>query len=526
MLLQRTARLASSIPAAAATPRRFWVAALGLAAGLAAGAVGHAADAEPRPDGLHVGWATGDITPDQPVGLQGQHRQRIAEQVRDPLTCTALAIESIRDRRPETQAVMVSCDLISIGPDLVDAVAAHADAMRRRAPGLDPAMIVLNATHTHTAPRVEGLKDDLPPGVMTRTQYREFAAARIADAVVTAWNGREPRAVSWALGHATVARNRRVVSFDSATGRPKPNATQMYGKTATPEFDCIEGPADTGLALVFLWKPDGGLAGLVVNLPCPSQESEHEMEVSADFWHETRAELRKRLGDDLPVFAQCGAGGDCTSHDVWRSAAEREMLRRRGLSAREEIARRIANAVSDVMPIAREGASATPVVAHAIRTLDLPMRLVTPAERDRCRAEAEQARTPERRAWHLRGVERYDAQQEVLGRGERPSVPIQVHAIRLGDVAFVTNTFELFGDYGVRIQARSPAVLTCVVQLAGRGTAGTYLPTARAVDGGGYSAVIESNVVGPEGGRVLVDESVKVLEELWAEPRLPAAAAR
>jgi hypothetical protein len=94
-------------------------------------------------------------------------------------------------------------------------------------------------------------------------------------------------------------------------------------------------------------------------------------------------------------------------------------------------------------------------------------------------------------------------------------VPIRVNAVRIGDVAIITNPFELFLDYGVRMQARSPATLTCVVQLAGRGTNGTYLPTFRAVEGGGYSAVIESNVVGPEGGRVLVDESVRMLQALW-----------
>jgi hypothetical protein len=77
----------------------------------------------------------------------------------------------------------------------------------------------------------------------------------------------------------------------------------------------------------------------------------------------------------------------------------------------------------------------------------------------------------------------------------------------------------------VRIQARSPATLTCIVQLAGRGTSGTYLPTFRAVEGGGYSAVIQSNVVGPEGGRMLVDESVRMLEGLW-KPRDAARESR
>ena len=78
------------------------------------------------------------------------------------------------------------------------------------------------------------------------------------------------------------------------------------------------------------------------------------------------------------------------------------------------------------------------------------------------------------------------------------------------DVAVTTNPFELYTDYGVRIKARSPAVQTLVVQLTSGCAA--YLPTRRAVQGGGYSARIVDGVVGPEGGDVLVDETVKWFE--------------
>ena len=47
------------------------------------------------------------------------------------------------------------------------------------------------------------------------------------------------------------------------------------------------------------------------------------------------------------------------------------------------------------------------------------------------------------------------------------------------------------------MKARSPAEQTFAIQLAG---SGTYLPTDRAVRGGDYSAIVESNAVGPEGG--------------------------
>jgi hypothetical protein len=62
------------------------------------------------------------------------------------------------------------------------------------------------------------------------------------------------------------------------------------------------------------------------------------------------------------------------------------------------------------------------------------------------------------------------------------------------------------------MKARSPAVQTFVIQLV---CSGGYLPTERAVRGGGYGAVIQSSRVGPEGGQSLVDQTVRAIEELW-----------
>jgi hypothetical protein len=44
---------------------------------------------------------------------------------------------------------------------------------------------------------------------------------------------------------------------------------------------------------------------------------------------------------------------------------------------------------------------------------------------------------------------------------------------------------------------------------------GTYVPTPIAEAGGGYSAVVQSNEVGSEGGQVLTDETVKAIKALW-----------
>ena len=91
---------------------------------------------------------------------------------------------------------------------------------------------------------------------------------------------------------------------------------------------------------------------------------------------------------------------------------------------------------------------------------------------------------------------------------------MELHAIRLGDVAIATNVFELFTEFGIQIKARSRALQTFVIQLAGPGT---YVPTGRAARGGGYSAIAESNLVGPEGGQMLADRTVELMNSLWPE---------
>jgi hypothetical protein len=91
---------------------------------------------------------------------------------------------------------------------------------------------------------------------------------------------------------------------------------------------------------------------------------------------------------------------------------------------------------------------------------------------------------------------------------------MQLHVVRLGDIAVATNDFELFTDFGIQLKARSRALQTFVIQLAGPGT---YVPTASAMRGGGYSAIVESSVVGPEGGQALVDQTVDAINSLWPE---------
>jgi len=229
--------------------------------------------------------------------------------------------------------------------------------------------------------------------------------------------------------------------------------------------------------MLFFWNQDRAPTGIVVNIACTAQETEGLSEVSADFWHDVRAEVRRRFGRDIFILPQCAAAGDASPHLLYRSRAEEIMRQRRGLSSRQEIARRIVDAVENTLPLAKQDIQTSVIFKHTVARVSLPPQ--------------EPAVMPF-----------YTTD---------PIDPIEFHAIRLGDIAIATNPFELYLDYGVRIKARSPAVLTLLVQLSYQHCG--YLPTEKAVKGGGYSA--DKYVVGPKGGQVLVDETVKQLIALW-----------
>ena len=448
---------------------------------------------------LNMGWSTRDFTPDRPAMIQGQRNRRIGHEAMDPLTLTAMAIEG---GTPADAAMIISFDLPFTPPCLWQDV--H-DRLADKLPGLHPDKLVLNSTHTHTATVIEdGYYDDPGGEVMSPTECRHVAADRAAEAAVEAWESRAPRILSRAFGHAVVGHNRLAAYADGHA--------QMYGETNRDDFRCIAGYEDHSLDVLFTWEPDGTLAGLAVAIPCPSQVTEALEVFSADYWHEIRVELRRRLGEKLFVLPICSAAGDQSPHFLVYGRQEQEMRERRGLTERQEIGQRVADAVDRALACTRPEAQDDVPFAHVVKRMALPPRRITRDERDIAQARYDQwvAETGETTSWtpqrQLCVVETFD--------GKRPPepFPVELHILRIGDVALATNPFELFLDYGIEIKARSPAPQTVLAQIAGMGW---YLPSDRAIQSGAYGATPEVSVVGPEGGRILVEETLRMIRELW-----------
>ncbi|MFI5457494.1 MAG: hypothetical protein ACHRXM_18785 [Isosphaerales bacterium] len=280
---------------------------------------------------IFVGGATVSITPERPVALSGQMHTRISRAVESPVTATALVLESRDGEKVLDQAIMVACDLVAIP---ADASAKTRERVKKRLPDFPVNKIILSATHTHTAPVLtEGVYEIPQEGVMQPAEYIEFFADRAAEAVLKAWEARKPGKVSWGLGKAVVAHNRRAVYADDTAA--------MYGRTNQPNFRMIEGYEDHDVDVLFCWDAQDKLLATAINVPCPAQEVEGRSAINADFWHPVRESLRAKYGPDLHVLAWTGAAGDQSPHGMFRQRAEDRMRKLRGLDRLQDIARRI-----------------------------------------------------------------------------------------------------------------------------------------------------------------------------------------
>jgi hypothetical protein len=451
---------------------------------------------------LYVGVATTSITPDQPVALDGHRNLRVSNKVESPVTANVLCLECRDGEKVLDQAVFVSCDIVAIRNGLREVIRAKVKPL---APDFDVNKLVVNATHTHNAPVTEEGRYTLPEkGNMKPAEYVEYMSDKVAAAVAESWKQRQPAKAGWAQGQAVIAQNRRALYAD---GKAK-----MYGNTNAADFRGIEGYEDHNLEMLCFWDQQDRLIATVINVPCPSQEAEGGLSIHADFWHPVREKLRELHGKDLCVLGWAGAGGDQTSRPMYGKAADERMRKLRGITRLEEVARRIVNGWEDAYQCACKDMRQHVVLRHCVEQIELPHRQVTEAEVAEARKEAAKFANDPAQLWNFRWnqgvVERYETQKA----GKELPFTMELHVLRLGDVAIATNEFELYTDYGVRMKARSPAVQTFLIQLTG---SGGYLPSQRAVDGGGYGAVIQSSRVGPEGGQSLVDRTVAVMKTLW-----------
>jgi hypothetical protein len=305
----------------------------------------------------------------------------------------------------------------------------------------------------------------------------------------------------------------------------------MYGACSRKEFLRFEGTVDHSINMLYTWDLEGGLTGILVDVPCPSQVFELHYFVSADYWGYARTAMREKLGNVF-ILPVCGAAGDQNPLDLVRISKDnvRELAAwnaQAGAVFRnfdmaeecENIGDRIAEAVSRGIKRAKKNIETRPVFRHTPIDIELPIRKVSESDYQEAAARVKKITAEFSPQHRMEGkdlvrlfepfgiVERWELQQKTS------TVKFHSTILRISNAAFCSNPFELFVEYSLRIQARSKASHVFVGQLA-NGTTG-YLPTSAAIAGGSYSSKPASTLVGPEGGTILTEKTIEAIDKLW-----------
>lgn len=469
---------------------------------------------------LKIGTASLDVTPPGNLALWGQFEMRVSQTPETPLTANIVALQS-----GETKVTLVSLDLLQLPTPFIQAVR---EAVAKKDSNIPVDSIILNATHTHTSPILSKEQDPLKspeenanapdyPGmpsdgsILSVDDTVNFLADKISDGIVAAWKAPTEGKTTYGLDRNSIGFGRRV-SYADGRG-------QMYGATNTPDFRALEGMDDDDVGTIFFMDATGKLLAIWVNVACPSQVVEHRSAINADYWHVVREKLHARYGESVVVLGACSAAGDLSPRPLVQKAANERMRRLRSVDEMEELARRIDVSVSQTWEAVQKDAYSEPVLCHERRILDLPLLHITREQYESVRAQyehfsrlASDEKTARQAFMGLAWCGSCLARYEALQKDPNATRPVEIHVVRLGDLVVCTNPFELFTEYGVQMKARSRAVQTFVVQLAGHGS---YLATERALAAGHYSAIPQSCVFGPEAGRRLVDETVGVIQEMF-----------
>lgn len=399
---------------------------------------------------LRAGFASIDITPPLGVYLAGHFNTRLANGIHDPLTAQIIVFDLDGCR-----LALIGCDLIGVPAELTALVRAKAQA----AAGVAPEHLMLWATHTHAGPTLnEGGKEPRDE------QYFRVLAEALAGGVCAAADDLREVTVRVGWGsESRLAHNRRY--------RLKDGSIRTNPGVGNPEIRHVDGPKDNTVGALFL-SDATGLQAVLVNFACHLDVlGNGNFLFSADYPYYLRETLQAAYGRALVVPFANGPCGNINHIDVFagRRQGGYDHARLMGMML-----------AGEVLKLDR---AAPPLAVGEIggwtKVLNLARRPYSPEELAEFQALLANDKIPEQAYPKVR-ARTHLAQHE---RGEA-SQPVEVQALKLGDLALLGTPAEYFVEYGLELRRRCSAAHTFVVELANDCIG--YVPTPEAFDEGGY----------------------------------------
>jgi hypothetical protein len=437
--------------------------------------------------GLEVGVASVEITPDPGIHLGGYWgRKSGATGVHDPLVARAL-VWRLGDRA----AALVALDLVGLD-------AATVAVLRRRLEaetGIPAAAIMICCTHTHSGPLTVPFRGmgEVDEGYLLRLQEQ------VCGAVTQALAALRPARLAHQRVPARVGINRRQrTASGMALGQNPEGAVADYAH------------------LVRIEAADGLLATLFSHACHPVVLGNANHQISADFAGAAVRYVEAATG--RPALFVNGACGDL--NPIRRGDSFREV---------EEVGAELGRAV--VAGLAEARPLKVTDLRYSTRRLELPLVDAAPegaAEVEKLvlllRSEIALIADEGGDAW-AQSVPRArlawaEAMLDLVRRGEGKgrTQPFEVQGIAAGELALLGLEGEIFVDYQLDLESRSPIPATVLCGYA-NGCVG-YVPTAAEFARGGYEVEEAYKVypavqmLAPESERIIKEAALDLLAEL------------
>ncbi|MFP6584474.1 MAG: neutral/alkaline non-lysosomal ceramidase N-terminal domain-containing protein [Candidatus Hydrogenedentota bacterium] len=405
---------------------------------------------------MKVAFSTKVITPDSPVWMAGYASRTEAGsgKVHD-LWAKAFAMEDASGNK----VVILTADLIGLTLDVTDAVARRIEKRH----GIPRSNLLFNASHTHSGPVV--INDGLHTmyGLEGVEQERAETYAKglheklysVMDAAIRAL---EPGTVSWGVGEATFAQNRREYTANGVINRHNPI-----------------GPVDHDVPTLVARSTDGSIKGILFGYACHNTTVGFQ-EFSGDYAGYAQLHVEKAFPGATAMFA-AGCGGD------------QNPLPRRTVALAEKYGRELGEAVErvvegELVPI--DGPINTQYKIISL-TLTAP-----PTEAEVTEQLKSDNKYVKLRAKKLKRL--YETEGAIP-----TSIPYPVQVWKLGDTVQLTALGgEVTVDYSLLIKHHYPREKQFVMGYSNDCPA--YIPSLRVLREGGYEggdAMVYYGIHGP-----------------------------
>jgi len=429
--------------------------------------------------GLRAGAAKVDITPDYPVWLDGNPRDRKSEGVHDPISARALVLECA-----DGPIVLVSLELCALPADTLCRVREQV----ARAAGVPPERQVVACAHVHSAPALYGYF------CPREEDYADWIVPRVGELVAEARHRAVPALAGSGKGmEPTISEYRRLWTKD---GRIVMN----WEDFAQDDILGPAGPADPDVGVVRIDAEAGDTIAVIFNhAGHPNTPPGTWFQISGDYPAHASGLIEGELGG-VALFTN-GAQG---SVDV-PAFKERDW---------EGMQRKGAWLAREVLAVARDARPARGDCHLEQATLGLGKRRVDPEYLLWARGVLARA---DEHAVNIRdGVdeETYARMCVNLADSGPEKYDVEMMGLALGGAAFVTVPGELFTEIGLRIKRLSPLESTFIIGLA-NGCLG-YIPTGRAIREGGYATRPGSSCLIEDAEDLIVEHALMLLGRLHA----------